>query len=86
MTYSRIPRQYDASPHDVASSWLRSHTSQHIKRRALFAFQKLSELEPEILGDIANKARKRLGDPDGSVVCAALTLADTLLKVRSTRH
>ena len=86
MTCSRIPRQYDVFPHDVTSSQLRSHTSQHIKRRALFAFQKLSELDPEILGDIASKARKRLGDPDSSVVCAALTLADSLLKVRLVRQ
>lgn len=51
-----------------------------MKRRALLAFQKLAELEPEILRDIATKARKRLGDPDASVVCAALTLTDTLLE------
>ncbi|KAH9945906.1 ARM repeat-containing protein [Epithele typhae] len=46
----------------------------------LLSYNSLSEVEPEILREIASKARKRLNDPDPSVVCAALTLADTLLK------
>ncbi len=53
-----------------------------IKRRALLAFNKLSEHDPEILRDIVTKARKRLGDSDPTVVSAAFTLADTLLKVK----
>ena len=52
-----------------------------VKRRALLAFNKLSEYDPEILRDIATKARKRLGDSDPAVVSAAFALADTLLKV-----
>ena len=52
-----------------------------MKRRALFAFHKLAELDPDILGDIATKARKRLSDSDASVLCAALTLTDALLNV-----
>ena len=52
-----------------------------VKRRALLAFNKLSEHDPEILRDIVTKARKRLGDTDPAVVSAAFTLADTLLKV-----
>ena len=56
-----------------------------VKRRALLAFHKLSEYDPDILRDIVSKARKRLGDSDPLVVCAAFTLAEKLLKVRSLK-
>ncbi|KAI0707595.1 ARM repeat-containing protein [Earliella scabrosa] len=59
---------------------LLSHHSVDVKRRALLAFHKLSDLEPEILRDIVNKTRKRLNDSDPLVVSAALTLGHTLMK------
>ncbi|TBU35735.1 ARM repeat-containing protein [Dichomitus squalens] len=59
---------------------LLSHNSPDVKRRALLAFNKLSEYDADILHDIASKARKRLGDSDPSVVSAAFTLAESLLK------
>ncbi|KAI0636737.1 ARM repeat-containing protein [Trametes polyzona] len=59
---------------------LLSHDSAHVKRRALLAFNALSARDPEILRDIASKARKRLADPEPAVVIAALTLAESLAK------
>ncbi|KAI0780693.1 ARM repeat-containing protein [Trametes elegans] len=59
---------------------LLSHNSPHVRRRTLLAFDKLSKYEPEILRDIATKARKRLIDPEPAVVVAALDLCETLLK------
>ena len=61
---------------------LLSHSSPDVRRRTVLAFHKLAELEPEILGVIARKARKRLSDSSSAVVCAALTLTDSLLRVR----
>ncbi|OJT09138.1 AP-4 complex subunit epsilon [Trametes pubescens] len=59
---------------------LLSHNSVHVKRRALYAFNALSERDSDILRDIASKARKRLADSEPAVVVAALTLAKTLVK------
>ncbi|KAI0723998.1 ARM repeat-containing protein [Cerioporus squamosus] len=59
---------------------LLSHNSSHVKRRALLAFSKLSELDSDILRDIVSKTRKRLSDSDEVVVSAALTLTHTLVK------
>ncbi|KAI8989666.1 ARM repeat-containing protein [Trametes punicea] len=59
---------------------LLSHNSAHVRRRALLAFNKLSEHDPEILREIVSKARKRLADAESVVVMAALTLCETLVK------
>ncbi|KAI0372895.1 ARM repeat-containing protein [Pilatotrama ljubarskyi] len=59
---------------------LLSHNSANVKRRALLAFDKLSEQDPNILRDIVSPARKRLLDPEPVVVMAALTLSETLLR------
>lgn len=56
----------------------------NVKRRALLAFHKLSELDPEVLRSIVNKTGKRLKDPDPVVVSAALILGNALLEVRDT--
>ncbi|KAI0362383.1 ARM repeat-containing protein [Trametes cingulata] len=57
---------------------LLSHNSIHVRRRALLAFHKLSEHDPEILKEIVSTARKRLVDREPTVVIAALTLCETL--------
>ncbi|KAL1944674.1 hypothetical protein VTO73DRAFT_3104 [Trametes versicolor] len=59
---------------------LLSHNSVHVKRRALYAFNALSERDPDVLRNIASKARKRLVDSEPAVAIAALTLTNTLVK------
>ncbi|KAI0819517.1 ARM repeat-containing protein [Trametes gibbosa] len=59
---------------------LLSHNSAHVRRRALHAFSTLSEHDPDILTGIANKARKRLVDPEPAVAVAALTLSQSLVQ------
>ncbi|RPD66372.1 ARM repeat-containing protein [Lentinus tigrinus ALCF2SS1-7] len=61
---------------------LLSYNSSDVKRRAVLAFHKLSELDSDILADIVNKTRKRLHDSDEVVVSAALTLARSLVNAR----
>ncbi|KAH9901574.1 ARM repeat-containing protein [Cubamyces lactineus] len=59
---------------------LLSHESVDIRRRALLAFNRLAEEDPDILKDIASKARKRVADPEPVVVMAALSLCETLAR------
>ncbi|KAJ8474319.1 hypothetical protein ONZ51_g7305 [Trametes cubensis] len=59
---------------------LLSHESVDVRRRALLAFNRLAEEDPDILKDIASKARKRVGDPEPAVVLAALSLCETLAR------
>ncbi|KAI0333484.1 ARM repeat-containing protein, partial [Cubamyces sp. BRFM 1775] len=59
---------------------LLSHESVDVRRRALLAFNRLAEQDPDILKDIASKARKRVADPEPAVVLAALSLCETLAR------
>ncbi|KAI0929134.1 hypothetical protein AcW1_006156 [Taiwanofungus camphoratus] len=61
---------------------LLSHSSAHIRRRALLAFHRLSQHNSEILGNIVNKTQKRLMDSDSMVVNAALTVGASLVNAR----
>lgn len=63
-------------------STLNPARSVDIRRRALLAFNRLAEQDPDILKDIASKARKRVADPEPVVVMAALSLCETLARVR----
>ncbi|OSD08617.1 ARM repeat-containing protein [Trametes coccinea BRFM310] len=58
---------------------LLSHNSVDVRRRALFAYDRLSEHDRELLRDIVPKVRKRLGDHEPSVIIAALTLCETMV-------
>ncbi|KAI0672983.1 ARM repeat-containing protein [Trametes maxima] len=59
---------------------LLSHNSVHVRRRALLAYRKLSEQEPEILRDIVSKTRNRLTDTEPVVVISAIDLCETMLQ------
>ncbi|KAH9833079.1 ARM repeat-containing protein [Rhodofomes roseus] len=57
-----------------------SFTSPHVRRRALFAFHKLSKHDTGILSDVAEQVEKRMTDADWVVGSAALTVWADLLK------
>ncbi|KAF9467306.1 armadillo-type protein [Collybia nuda] len=55
-----------------------SHTSPHVRRRALLAFRTLSRHYPEFLVEIGRRVVKRLDDSNSSVVAAALAVASQI--------
>lgn len=61
---------------------LLSHTSPHVRRRALLAFYSLSRYNSELLTRISGTVTKRLEDPYQLVVSAALVISDLFSGVK----